>query len=50
MVNDLMSVKYVKGRQTTFNEVYIAYLNQVNIGAIEIYSHNGVLVRDISEY
>ena len=35
VVKDLMSVRYVGGEQTTLNEVYIAYLNQVNVGEIE---------------
>ena len=30
-------------------EVYMAYLNQVNVGAIEIVKR-GVLTRDISEH
>ena len=33
----------------TINEVYMAYLNQVNVGAIEIVKR-GVLTRDISEH
>ena len=35
VVNDLTSVRYVRGEQTTLNMVYIAYLNQVNVEPIE---------------
>ena len=50
VVNDLIGAGiYVGGEQTTLNEVYIAYLNQVNVGAIEMV-YSKAFISYISEY